>query len=81
MELERTRKRTEAGKRDVGFIFDSWEKESLIKAARRRITDVRRILRRWENHPQDEGQVTYKVKREDCRSEIAFLEELIDTLS
>jgi hypothetical protein len=81
MELERTSQLNEKGKRDVWFIFADWEKESLAKAARRRITDVKRILHRWENHPQDEGQVTYSEKRHECRAEIAFLEELIDTLS
>lgn len=78
MEIENTK--NESGKKDVAFIFSASEKKSIQSALKRRISDVNRTLKRYENHPNDDGQVTYSERRKDCRLEIEFLNELIEQL-
>lgn len=77
MEIE-TFKSFETGREEIFIRFNKHDKKSLISAAKRRISDCKRMEQRVHNNPRNEGQVDYIERAKELVHEQEFLQELID---
>lgn len=74
MEIEYS---TEVKGKVHAYRFDKWEKEMIAKALKPEINRILKKIYNIENHPDNEGQVTYSEAIREHRHEIKALEDII----
>jgi hypothetical protein len=66
---------------DVAYTFATWEKEAIVRGFKAEIKRLEKKIDRLENHPKNEGQVTYTEEIRITRGCIEVLKENISDLS
>jgi Zn-dependent oligopeptidase len=61
------------------YRFDKWEQAQIASALKPVIEKLEKKIVKIENHPKNEGQVTYTDQIHNLRYEIKALQEIITT--
>ena len=63
------------------YRFDKWEKKLIAKALLPEIKKLNKKIQAVDNHPDNEGQVTFLEEKRMLRREIKLIQEIIEEFS
>lgn len=65
----------------LAYEMEPFEVGILILGFKREISREKKQMEKWENHPKNEGQVTYLEKIRKCFNYIKYLEKQVKILT